>query len=129
MCVGKAGRELGERNSMCKGPEAGRVLGPQRNRKEAGVAGTQREGVRWVGARLEACPTESGGHNVTAASLDCQRSDGGWGQSGGHGEVMGGMEGWGHATSHSPVPQMLSQSFARLLAPLYFVAEEIRKPE
>lgn len=86
MCVGKAGRELGKRkqhsrNSMCKGPEAGR------NWKEARVAGTQREGVRWVCASLEACPTESGGHNSKAISLDCQGCDDGLGPSSAHGDV------------------------------------------
>lgn len=53
MWVGEAGRELGKRehhsrNSMCKGPEAGRVPGPQKNWKEARVAGAQRKGVWWA---------------------------------------------------------------------------------
>lgn len=76
MWVGEAGREPGKReqhsrNSMCKGPEAGRLPGPQRKWKEARVTGAQRKGVWWAW-NLEARPTGPGGHSIKTISLDCK---------------------------------------------------------
>lgn len=44
-------REQYSRNSMCKGPEAGRVPGPQRNWKEARVAKYRGQGYGGCGTR------------------------------------------------------------------------------
>lgn len=48
----------------------------------------------WACGSQEACPTESGGHSIKAAGLDCQGSGGGEEQSGGRGEAMDPGDGW-----------------------------------
>lgn len=76
MWVDEAGRELGKReqhsrNSMCKGPEAGRVPSLQRNWKEARVTRAQWKGVWWAW-NPEAHCTGPGGPHVKTMHPDCQ---------------------------------------------------------